>query len=141
MKFEDKLAELQSDMVSLCLELIDTQKADKIYIYGAILNTRYFLNAFFVNDNQIKYTNNYQKDSSILSQFFDYCYNDLYAIQKVCHEYDMKCPNELKMVYDVNTGSFDADYVYDENVFSQYDDDMIEAFTQWQNKINESLQK
>ena len=43
--FEDEFMEVQSDMVSLCLEYIES-KADNIYIYASNENNSLTFNAF-----------------------------------------------------------------------------------------------
>ena len=45
-KFEDKLSEIQTDMISLALELAEG-KIDIVYIYGSYENHSLSFNSFF----------------------------------------------------------------------------------------------
>ena len=55
-KFEDEFMELQSDFVSLCLEVAE-QKVNKVYIYCSIEKKSTMFNAFFEIDGKIKTLN------------------------------------------------------------------------------------
>lgn len=44
--FEDQLMDIQSDMVTLCLEYIES-RADKVFVFGSIEDRSYSFNAFF----------------------------------------------------------------------------------------------
>ena len=46
MIFEDKLSEIQKDMISLALELAEG-KIDTVYIYGSYENNSLSFNSFF----------------------------------------------------------------------------------------------
>jgi len=51
--FEDKLSEIQTDMISLALELAE-DKIDTAYIYGSYENNSLSFNSFFVQDDCLK---------------------------------------------------------------------------------------
>lgn len=50
-KFEDKLSEIQTDMISLALELAEG-KIDIVYIYGSYENHSLSFNSFFAKDRK-----------------------------------------------------------------------------------------
>ena len=52
MIFEDKLSEIQTDMISLALELTE-EKIDTAYIYGSYENNSLSFNSFFAQDNKV----------------------------------------------------------------------------------------
>ena len=50
--FEDKLSEIQKDMISLALELAE-EKIDTAYIYGSYENHSLSFNSFFAKDKKV----------------------------------------------------------------------------------------
>ena len=44
--FEDEFMEVQSGLISLCIEFLGENKVDNIYAYGSIEDGRYSFNVF-----------------------------------------------------------------------------------------------
>ena len=51
--FEDEFMDIQSQIISLCLELVES-KASKVYAYGSIEENSISFNAFFEIDGKFK---------------------------------------------------------------------------------------
>ena len=129
--FEDAFSEVQADYVSLSLEFVNNE-ADVIYLFiyqNAEMRT---FNAFFRKDGAIKTVVDFGS-SDLIGQFFQLGVQDIEKLLDVSQKYEHPCPNEIKMVYNVKTGSFDAKYGYrDYSVADDIDPD--EVFVQWLNE-------
>lgn len=111
--FEDEFMDIQSGLISLCLELVEGQ-ADEIYVYCAIDETSQSFNSFFNINNEIKTNNQLNLEESIVFDFLKLGTGDLNKVRNVCQKYNMPLPAEMKMCYDVKSGKFSSDYSYDE---------------------------
>ena len=110
MIFEDAFMEIQANFVSLCLELVENN-VDKIFIFVYQDKTMQTFNAFFKKDNVVKMTTDFGSDK-LIEEFFDIGIEDINALLETCNQYKQKCPNEIKIVYDVKTKNFKATYGY-----------------------------
>lgn len=63
---------------------------------------------------------------------------DIESIVELCDTYDAKCPHEFKLVYNVNSKSFDSNYNY-ENATDVYDKDVIELVEEWFNECEKNI--
>lgn len=117
--FEDRLVEIQADMVDICMEYVDYQ-ADEIYIYcsaeGRMISSDYF----YKIDGQIverHKTNTISPIYNVSTENQGECLRilneDIQKIKKLCEEYKRPMPTEIKMIYDVKKNSLDVDYKYD----------------------------
>lgn len=142
--FEDEFMEVQSDMVSLCLEYIES-KADNIYIYASNENNSLTFNVFFEIKGQIATTNEVNKILSSLNMKVDDSIErrrailkigvqDLQKIISICTKYNQPVPTEMKLVYNVNSNSLDAHYQY-ENIYSNTDKASYDIFSEWMQQI------
>lgn len=142
--FEDEFMEVQSDMVSLCLEYIES-KADNIYIYASNENNSLTFNVFFEIKGQIATTNEVNKILSSLNMEVDDSIErrrailkigvqDLQKIISICTKYNQPVPTEMKLVYNVNSNSLDAHYQY-ENIYSNTDKASYDIFSEWMQQI------
>lgn len=132
--FEDKFMDLQSGLISLCLEVIN-RKVDKVYAYASIEEKSTMFNAFFEVDGEIITINQLNNDKRTVMQFLKLGTSDLIAIKKLCVEYDTKIPTELKMYYDVKLGKYKADYQYDEICSAKTGINAGEVFMNWINEV------
>lgn len=73
-----------------------------------------------------------------LRKFFHCGIEDIESIVELCDTYDAKCPHEFKLVYNVNSKSFDSNYNY-ENVTDVYDKDVIELVEEWFNECKKNI--
>ena len=128
--FEELFTEIQSDTIALCLEYLEKNNvnADVIYVY--IYQTKYSrtFNAFFSINNKIKTAGEFASEEDS-DAFFDIGLDDVEALIDLCAKYEHPCPNEFKLVYDVRTKHFSADYKYEE--YSETDLDSDEVFMNW----------
>ena len=115
--FEDAFVDAQSRVVSLCLELLKNseKEADKIYIY------------LFQNDEE-----------DYIDDFFDCGVEDIENIIDICKAYDVKCPHEFRLTYNVISKSFDSNYNYD-NVTEVLDKDVLELVEDWFKSVTKTL--
>ena len=133
--FEEKFMELQADLISLCLEITD-KKVDKIYAYASIEDKSNMFNAFFETGGEIITVNKLNIDKREIMQFLRIGTYDLEKIKRLCKEYDVKTPTELKMYYDVKKGSYKADYKYDVICSSKTGISAGEVFMEWFNEVS-----
>ncbi len=119
-RFVKANTEIQSDMVSICLEYVKN-KADKIYIYASfepnVVTSNYFYNIggnILKKHNLNNANNGFNYDVSIERQrdCLQILIDDIKQLIEVCKKYSRPMPTEIKMVYDVNTKQFNADYKY-----------------------------
>ena len=124
--FEDAFVDAQANVISLCLELLKNSEksADVIYVYILQNDNEEYIDAFFEKDGKLFTTNDWCSDAQI-KEFFHCGIEDIESIVELCDTYDAKCPHEFKLVYNVNSKSFDSNYNY-ENVTDVYDKDVIE---------------
>lgn len=110
--FEDEFMDIQSQIISLCLELVES-KASKVYAYGSIEENSISFNAFFEIDGKIQTTNNIVSNADAIWEFLDLGESDLDKIKMLCINHKQVPPTELKMVYDCVSGKFDSQYKYE----------------------------
>lgn len=128
--FEDNFTELQTDMIAICLENVE-DRAEKIYIYCSCeegemtggyfykinekLVQRHKLNDA-IKDGEKPYDISPERQDQVL----DIIIEDIEKIQELCKSSNRQMPTEIKIIYDVQKNSVNADYKYD-NVYSQSD--------------------
>lgn len=112
-KFEDEYMELQASLISLCLELINN-KVDKVYAYASIEEESRAFNAFYMVQGEILTLNQLGVNGKICMKFLKLGTEDLNKIVELCKKNNQPVPTEFKMIYDVNSGNYDADYKYNE---------------------------
>ncbi|WP_212926554.1 immunity protein YezG family protein [Oceanobacillus sp. J11TS1] len=122
-EFEAKFSELQADMVSICMEYVEN-RADKIYVYAScernLISSKFF---YLINNKLVKShklndaLKQGEKDYDVsLDRGFmvlDIINEDIEKIKKICEEYKKDMPTEMKLIYDVRSGKFKAEYKYD----------------------------
>lgn len=117
--FEDYFSELQTDMVSICLEYVG-DKGDDIYIYCSCENNVYSVGYFYKINGKLKERHKINEelpncDVSVNRQqaVMKILMDDLEKIKEICNEFDRPMPTEIKMVYDIKRNSLNAKYQYD----------------------------
>ena len=144
MIFEDKLSEIQKDMISLALELAE-DKIDTAYIYGSYENNSLSFNSFFAQDNKVYTINkldqlgieNLTKDR--MFQYLDIGINDLERLITLFQEDKKQAPTQLKLVYDNVNEKAKAQYSYD--LFFSNSDTLTpyDNFMEWYKEIKEEV--
>lgn len=138
-KFEDDFMELQSEFISLCLEVAE-QEVNEVYAYCSIEKKSTMFNAFFTIDGEIKTLNQLGINNNLIMQFLKMGTRDLEKIKEVCNNYNMPIPTEIKMYYDTNTRKYDAECRYDEVCSSNTGISAGEVFMDWISEIKEKRQ-
>ena len=144
--FEDKLSEIQKDMISLSLELAE-DKIDTVYIYGSYENNSLFFNSFFAQDNKV-YTINKLDQLGIenlttdrMFQYLDIGITDFKRFITLFQENKKQAPTQLKLVYDNVNKKAKAQYSYD--LFYSNSDKITadDIFEQWYNEVKEVVER
>lgn len=121
--FEDRFSELQADMISICLEYIE-ERADKVYVYASceesIISSKFFylinnkyVKPHKVNDALANGDERYDVSSERQFMVLDILNEDIEKIKELCLDYEKDMPTEMKLIYDVKSGKFKAEYKYD----------------------------
>lgn len=135
--FEDKFMEIQTGLISLCLEVTGS-KIDKIFAYASIEKKSTMFNAFFERDGKVLTINQLNFDRGTVMEFLKIGTTDLEKIKKICEQNEIQTPTEIKMYYDVKTGKYNADYKYDEVCSDKTGMSSGEVFMKWYNEIKEN---
>ncbi len=122
-EFEDKVSELQADMISICMEFVE-DRADKVYVYASyeegMTSSRFYyrINNTYVESHKVndalkdgeeRYDVSPKRGLMVLEVMNE----DIEKIEELCKEYGRDMPTEMKMIYDVKSGGFQAQYNYD----------------------------
>ena len=135
--FEDKFMEIQTGLISLCLEVTGS-KIDKIFAYASIEKKSTMFNAFFERDGKVLTINQLNIDRGIVMEFLKIGTTDLEKIKKICKQNEIQTPTEIKMYYDVKTGKYNADYKYNEVCSDKTGISSGEVFMKWYNEIKDN---
>ena len=127
--FEDHLADLQTDMVAICLEYVE-KNADDIYIYCSYEPEMYAFDVFYKINGQVVLKHNINDAINAISEtgkipllydtseerqeaVLDIGLKNLEEIHKKCEEYGREMPTEIKLHYNVKKNSLKGKYRYD----------------------------
>lgn len=136
-KFEDVFMDLQSEFISLCLEVVE-RKVDKVYAYSSIEKKSRMFNAFFEIDGEFITLNKLGINNKLIVEFLKMGTNDLEKIIKVCTNYNMPVPTEIKAHYETKTGKYNAQYKYDEVCSDKTGIGAGETYMNWFSEIKNS---
>ena len=145
MIFEDKLSEIQKDMISLALELAE-DKIDTAYIYGSYENNSLSFNSFFAKDNKVYTINKLDRlgienlTTDRMFQYLDIGISDLERLITLFQEDKKQAPTQLKLVYDNVNKKANAQYSYD--LFYSNSDTLTsyDIFMEWYKEIKEEVE-
>ncbi|CAH0316357.1 hypothetical protein SRABI84_05070 [Peribacillus simplex] len=129
-EFEDIFSELQADMISICMEYVE-DRADKVYVYASceegIISSSFF---YLINNKYVKShklndalengEERYDVSTERGFMVLDIINENIEKIKVLCKEYERDMPTEMKLIYDVKSGNFKAEYKYD-LVYTNYD--------------------
>jgi hypothetical protein len=122
-EFEDRLSELQVDMISICMEYVE-DRADKVYVYASreegvtASDFFYLVNGNYVEPHKLnevlkdgdeRYNTSAERNYMVL----DILNEDIENIKELCREFNRDMPTEIKLIFDVKSGKFKAEYKYD----------------------------
>ncbi|MED4693830.1 immunity protein YezG family protein [Peribacillus frigoritolerans] len=122
-EFEDIFSELQADMISICMEYVE-DRADKVYVYASseegIISSSFF---YLINNKYVKShklndalengEERYDVSTERGFMVLDIINENTEKIKVLCKEYERDMPTEMKLIYDVKSGNFKAEYKYD----------------------------
>jgi len=139
--FEDYFSELQSDIVSICLEYVD-KRADVIYIccyhelgeYG--MDVFYKINDVFVEKHKVNEIYS-ELDVSEERQYavLRIGNEDLLKIINLFQKYNREMPTEMKLTYDMIKNKLEATYSYDLK-FTNLSKSASEVFDEWFEEVS-----
>ncbi|EOQ28950.1 DUF600 family protein [Bacillus sp. N5-665] len=121
-EFEDRFSELQSDMISICMEYVE-DRADKVYVYASreegiisgsffyYINNKY-VECHKVNDALEDGDERYDVSPKRMLMVLRIICEDIEKIEELCKEYERDMPTEMKLIYDTKSGRFKAEYKY-----------------------------
>lgn len=136
--FEDNFMEMQSEFISLCLEVASPQ-TEIIYVFIYNGNSEQMFNAFFKINNEIISIIELTNDEKNSFEFLKIGTNDIEQINALCDEYQHQAPTLFKMVYEIKSGRFDATYAYEELCSSDSKIIPEDLFRQWKDEIKSKL--
>ena len=136
--YEKKFMELQSELISLCLE-VTNKKVDNIYVYASIEEKSKMFNAFFRVGGEVKTLNQLGIDKGLVRQFLKLGTTDLDEVKKICKEYEAELPTEMKMYYNVETGKYNASYKYVTVCNEQTGVSAGEVFMSWMGEVKQEF--
>lgn len=128
--FEDEFMELQTGLISLCLELTEG-KVDKVFAYGSNEKKSAAFNAFFEIDGTIKTTNQLNLSRDLIHQFLKIGTGDIMKLEAIGKKHDRPVPTELKLYYDVHTRKFQSEYKYEEICSAKTGKSAGDVFDEW----------
>ena len=110
--FEDDFMDVQSGLVSLCLEATEGQAVQDVYAYASIEGNMTVFNAFFRVGGQVLPLNQVVTDDDIRWQVLKLAQGDLAGLRELCAAADRPCPTQIRGHY-ASTGGYKASYAYD----------------------------
>lgn len=147
-EFEDQFSELQADMISICLEYVE-DRADKVYVYASCEETIISANFFYLKNS--KYVMSHEVNEALEQgepeidvsdergfQVLDILIDDIEKIKALCEEYGRDMPTEMKLIYDVKTGHFKAEYKYDLIYFYHETKTADDVFDEWFEEVQKN---
>ena len=134
--FEDELMELQSEMISLGMD-VTRGKADYIFVYCSNEKRCQFFNAFFAINGKLTELHELEAPERIQWRFLDLGQEELSKLDALGVKYNVQVPTEMKMGYQVKSGKFKATYKYEpvcvgdvmcEDVFEHWEEQVRKGF-------------
>ena len=138
MIFEDKLMEIQSDMISLSLEYVEN-KAEIVYIYVVLedglvsFDVFYKIGGFISEKSDVnEYLSEKINDSDdIQFSLLEYGIEVAQKIEVLFEENSKEVPTEIRLVYDVKNNSLKSNYRYDAMYEKNEDLSVSDVFEAW----------
>ena len=119
--FEDDFMDVQSGLVSLCLEATEGMPVLDVYIYVSLEGNMTVFNAFFrmgddgaarSSSERILPLNQVVIDDDIRWQVIRLAQSDLAGLRRLCDDAGHPCPTQIRGHYSP-TGAYKASYEYD----------------------------
>lgn len=132
--FEDEFMDLQSGLISLCIEAV-RQKISKVYAYCSNEKKSKMFNAFFDVNGEIKTLDQLGVPDELAFHFLKIGTEDIEKVDDICTKQNMPIPTEMKLYYEVESGKFDAEYKYEEVCSAKTGKNAGEVFIEWVSEI------
>ena len=110
--FEDEFMDLQAGLISLSLEVAGEEEVDKVFAYCCNEEKCKAFYAFFDIKGEIKMLHQIGVPDKLAFQFMGEGIDDMGRLDSLCKKHNMPIPTELRLQYDVKSGTFNADYKY-----------------------------
>lgn len=134
--FEDEFMDLQSGLISLCLE-VTKGKVDKVFAYGSNEKKSKSFNAFFEVNGEIRTLGKLGVPRELAFQFLKIGTDDVQKLDTIGEKYNRPVPTELKLYYDVLKKTFRAEYKYEEVCSARTGKCAGEVFDEWVAEMTE----
>ena len=139
--FEDEFMDLQTALISLCLEVTE-EKVNKVYVYCSNEKKSKMFNAFFDVNGEVKTLYQLGVPNELAFQFLKLGTEDLEKVDAICIKHNMPIPTEMKLYYDVTSGNlligkYDAEYKYEEVCSAKTGKNAGEVFSEWISQIKD----
>ena len=141
--FEDEFMDIQSGLISLCLEFADG-KADKIFAFAAFDEWHRYFDAFFESKGKIERTNKIgNNNAKYIFSFLGMGIDDLEKFIEISKKYNRPVPVEMKMYYNVKNGRFNAEYRYRKDIpnYDTIDYNFTDTFNAWEKDLKARYEK
>lgn len=132
--FEDVFMDIQTEMVQIGVDLVGniSERVEKIYILG-VFGEKFrsqSSNVFFKVGNRILSNGKVtiRGGFASLNTFFDEEQDQMFLIKQACESYGRPVPYEIRLVYDLLTEEFEAEYGYEEIPFPIGIDELYKAW-------------
>lgn len=143
-KFEDSFTKILIDVLQEIFDYLEGD-ADKIYVYLACEGNDRGTGYFHEKDGRIidsqecyDIAEKYNRLDE-LGECGEMVLKLLFKLEDLCKQYDKPMPTEIKLIYDVNSGTLDGNYQY-EPMFS-FDEDLIpyDMFERWEKEVKKAI--
>ena len=138
--FEDEFMDFQSSLISLCVEVLEGRKVDRIFAYCSTEKHSTMFNAFFEDQGNVLTLKQVGIGAELAMQFLSVGTDDLDKLEEICNRYGQPVPTEMKLVYEMETHKFDASYKYEPVCPADSDLCAEEVFEEWENEISSRKQ-
>ena len=140
--FEDAFSAIQVDMVQICLEYVDN-RADKIFIYASFEENTISCDFFYdINGHKIErhklnlIDDTYDTSIQRQKMCMDILVDDMKQLISLCQKHERDIPTEIKITYDVNSNSLNANYQYGPVYSQHHNKTSDDIFEEWFKEIS-----
>ncbi|KAB5604754.1 nucleotide exchange factor GrpE [Bifidobacterium jacchi] len=129
--FEIEFMKIQRNLISLCVNAVSGKAIKVIYVFvGMDGSTREF-NFFYRTDSKVASSLTVIGNRETCFDLLDKGRSIAEEIIPLCKSNGMKIPTEIKMMYFLDTGSFDSDVTYDPKPFETNGGEYFNPFMSW----------
>ena len=129
--FDVEFTEIQRNLVSLCANAVSDKNVKAIYVFvglSKVMKTFYF---FYRTKEGIQSSLEVLGDKDLCFRLLDSGMVIVRRIAPLCIDNGMPIPTEIKMVYQMEQGTFDVDVAYDTNPFETTNGEYYDPFDKW----------